>query len=419
MLNHLINSIFFAHHWGYFFVFLSTILEAMPFGFLVPGHAFIIFSGFLAKIKIFDLFDIIFIASLGAVLGDFINYYLGKKYGYNFLNKYGCYFLFKKEYLDKTVKMMNEHTGKTLIIGRFNSITRSFAPFVAGTSNIPLTKFLYYNLIGGFSWATSSILIGYIFGHGFKLGARYFGTFSLAAIIFAVFIVYVYKFINKRRHIFAKYDFLTLSLNVLSLYIFFKMAEDVIESERIVFFDFYISRFVAQLWHPLLNQAMIAITRLMNYYSIIIIFIALSSALIILKRWRHLLQLSATMGGGMFVAMSAKMIFHRLRPDNSLIEVSGFSFPSYHAVTAIIFLSLMIYFFKDDIKNKILKIVYILFCILAFLQIGLSRVYLNVHWLSDVIAGFALGLFWVTLMILIFKYTSSIVQILYKPSVKK
>jgi len=109
------------------------------------------------------------------------------------------------------------------------------------------------------------------------------------------------------------------------------------------------------------------------------------------------------MTGGLLFEVLTKVIIHRARPENALIEVSGYSFPSGHATMAIIFFSLLLYSFKDDIKNKALKNIFIASNIIFFLIIGLSRVYLNVHWFSDVLAGFGLGLFWLTLLILIFK----------------
>jgi membrane protein DedA with SNARE-associated domain/membrane-associated phospholipid phosphatase len=397
------------HHWGYLFVFLATALESTPFGIIVPGHAIIIMSGFLAKMKILHILDVMWMGSLGAFLGDFLNYYIGRKYGYNFITKYGKYFFFKKEYFDKTAELMNHHTGKTLIIGRFSNITRSFSPFIAGSSNVPLKKFIFYNLIGAVSWAVSGVLIGFIFGQGYEMIAGRIGRFSIAAIILAVIVVYLFKFINKQRHIFSKYDIGLLSLNIISLYGFFKMAEDVFSNEKIMNLDFYINFQIMHLWNPLLSKIMLIITSLMNIESIIFLSIILFIILIFQKRWSQMLMFFSALGGGMFITSATKIIFHRLRPVNGLITAHGYSFPSNHALASIIFFSLLIYFFKDDINNKIIKYLFIFGNIFIFMLIGFSRIYLNVHWFSDVIAGFSLGLFWTTLIILIFKYTAAVV----------
>jgi len=71
------------------------------------------------------------------------------------------------------------------------------------------------------------------------------------------------------------------------------------------------------------------------------------------------------------------------------------------ALISMIFFSLLIYLFKDDIKNKVLQNCFIVVNVVLIILIGFSRMYLNVHWFSDVIGGFALGLGWVTLLMLL------------------
>jgi undecaprenyl-diphosphatase len=314
---------------------------------------------------------------------------------------------------------MNEHTGKTLIIGRFSNITRSFSPFIAGSSKVPLRKFIFYNLIGAVSWSVSGVLLGFIFGQGYEMIAGRIGRFSLAAIILSVIFIYLYKFINKQRLIFSKYDLGLLSLNIISLYGFFKIAEDVVSKDIIIKLDYFISFHIMNFWNPLLNKIMIIITSILNIESVIFISILLFIVLFISKRWNQILIFFSALGGGMVITFASKIIFHRLRPENGLITANSFSFPSYHALASIIFFSLLIYFFKNDIKNKLLKFIFISGNIFIFLIVGFSRIYLNVHWFSDVIAGFLLGLFWTTLIILIYKYTASFVNKLNSQSETK
>ena len=194
------------NHWGYWIILFAAMLEASPFfGLLIPGQLIVIIGGFFVKLGILDIWDTILVVSLGAILGDLMGYLLGRKYGYSFITRYGKYFFFKREYFEKTKKLMKHHVGKTLIIGRFNSLTRAFAPFVAGSSEIPFIKFLTYNIIGGISWAVSFVMIGYIFGKGYEIAAQYIGKFIFIAIVLSVIIIYLYRFINKRKHIFSKY----------------------------------------------------------------------------------------------------------------------------------------------------------------------------------------------------------------------
>jgi len=352
--------------------------------------------------------DVLFVSALGAILGDLIGYLLGRKHGYSFITAYGRYFFFKKQHFEKTKKLMNHHTGKTLIIGRFNSLTRAFAPFVAGSTNVSFPKFLVYNIVGGISWAAFFVLIGYIFGKSYEAASRYVGKFVFMAVVLSIIIIYLYGFINKRKHIFTKYHLYALILNIFSLYFFSKMIEDVVNMELVTNFDLWINSKIVLLWGPSLNKIMLFITNIASSYHLFILSIILFGILVYKKKWYHSLLFLFSMILALLSELLIKLIIQRARPENALINVSGYSFPSGHATMAIIFFSLLLYSFKDDIRNEALKKSFIAANIVLFLLIGFSRVYLNVHWFSDVIAGFSLGLFWLTLLILMFKAAVSL-----------
>lgn len=116
------------------------------------------------------------------------------------------------------------------------------------------------------------------------------------------------------------------------------------------------------------------------------------------------------MSGGLLFEFLTKLIIQRPRPMNALISAPGYSFPSGHATMAMIFFALIIYAYKDDLEKGWRRNSFIVANIMLFLLVGLSRIYLNVHWTSDVIAGWSLGLFWLTLMILLLQ----IIMALYK-----
>ena len=120
--------------------------------------------------------------------------------------------------------------------------------------------------------------------------------------------------------------------------------------------------------------------------------------------------LAMSLIGGKLIQMLIKAVINRARPENSLIAADGYAFPSGHATMAIIFFSLLVYSFKDDIRDIYLKNSFILANVIIFLLIGFSRIYLNVHWLSDVIGGYALGMFVLTYMILMLKVIGSLME---------
>ncbi len=200
LIDFLLNNPEAYRYPSYVIIFVSSLFESTPFfGFLIPGMVIVIASGFIVKLGILDIFDTIIIASLGAILGDMIGFYLGKKYGENFFIKYGKYFLIKRKHFEKTKEIMNKHTGKALILGRFNSLTRAFAPFVAGSSNVEFKKFMKFNISGGFLWGTSLVLLGILFGASFEVAVKYIGKVSTAILVLAILLFFVYKAFKKSQ----------------------------------------------------------------------------------------------------------------------------------------------------------------------------------------------------------------------------
>ncbi len=186
-------------HWGYVVLFFVAAFEALPLlGLLLPGMMIVMAGGFMVKLGVLDIGDAITVVALGAILGDWLGYILGKKYGVSVLEKYGKYFFFHKEQFNKTKKLMHNHTGKSLIIGRFNSLTRSFAPFIAGSTHTPFTKFIFFNIIGGIMWAIVFIMVGFIFGQSYEAASVYIGEFLTIIIIASIGIVCLYVFIKNK-----------------------------------------------------------------------------------------------------------------------------------------------------------------------------------------------------------------------------
>lgn len=142
-------------------IFVETGVVIMPF---LPGDSLLFASGALAGnpvngISVHLIWLIVFIA---AVLGDSLNYEIGKFIGpkiYNLKSKW-----IKQEYLDKTQHFYAKHGGKAIIYARFVPIVRTFAPFVAGIGKMKYTYFLSYNILGAFLWATLFVYAGFFFG---------------------------------------------------------------------------------------------------------------------------------------------------------------------------------------------------------------------------------------------------------------
>ena len=125
------------------------------------------------------------------------------------------------------------------------------------------------------------------------------------------------------------------------------------------------------------------------------------------KLWKNALITIFALGGGIGLSMFMKEIFSRARPESLWLAETGNSFPSNHAVAATIFFTLLIYFFANKIKVGAWRNTFIIICVLLAILISSSRVYLGVHWVTDVVAGMIFGLVWTGVVIFLVKSLKS------------
>jgi undecaprenyl-diphosphatase len=129
-----------------------------------------------------------------------------------------------------------------------------------------------------------------------------------------------------------------------------------------------------------------------------VLSVVVGIVLLKVKARRRFAAFAATMIGGGLLNVFLKNYFQRARPDESLWlgSASGFSFPSGHSMGAMLFFGGLAYVLYFTFERKLLeRFAAVAACVLAILVIGASRIYLNVHYLSDVVAGFLGGLFWI------------------------
>ncbi len=142
-------------------VFAETGFVVTPF---LPGDSLLFVLGAFAAQGAFHPFVLAGILMLAAILGDSVNYAIGKYLGNRLIHANRILF-FKKEHLDRTHQFYKKHGGKTIILARFIPIIRSFAPFVAGIVRMDYAKFFIYNVIGGILWVAVFVFGGFYFGN--------------------------------------------------------------------------------------------------------------------------------------------------------------------------------------------------------------------------------------------------------------
>lgn len=152
-------------------IFVETGLVVMPF---LPGDSLLFAAGAFCAGFVNDagetaslnLFLVLSLLIVAAILGDGLNYLIGKRVGERMLKiQFRGKQLIQQKYIDQTHDFFEKHGPKTIIIARFVPIVRTFAPFVAGIGNMQYVKFLRFNIIGGIIWVVGLTFLGYFFGN--------------------------------------------------------------------------------------------------------------------------------------------------------------------------------------------------------------------------------------------------------------
>lgn len=162
-------------------IFCETGLVIIPF---LPGDSLLFIAGTIGALGSLNIWLLIFILIIGAVLGDGVNYLIGKLLGEKVFDNQR-FRLINKKHLQKAQDFYDQKGAIVIVLARFIPIVRTFAPFVAGISKMNYSKFVIYNIAGGALWVTTMTLAGYFFGN-IPLVKENFGLVTIAIIIISL-----------------------------------------------------------------------------------------------------------------------------------------------------------------------------------------------------------------------------------------
>lgn len=162
----------------------------------------------------------------------------------------------------------------------------------------------------------------------------------------------------------------------------------------IIKFDAKIVSLIESTRNPFLTKFFAIITHLGEWKIVLVALVFISLFFIIKKKFRYDISLWMITGGGIATAFILKEVFNRNRPAGALIAETSSSFPSAHAVISVVFYGFILYLLWPNIKNKKVRALKVFVVSILVLLIGFSRIYLGVHYLSDVLAGYFIGIFW-------------------------
>jgi membrane protein DedA with SNARE-associated domain/membrane-associated phospholipid phosphatase len=420
--------------WTYLLVGVFAFAETGAFvGLVVPGETVMLLGGAVAGQGAIDVYLLIAIAWFAAWAGDTVSFLVGRRLGRDFVLRHGPRFGIDHERFERVEDYFSRHGGKTIFIGRFVSLVRAFAPFIAGGSGMRYRGFLPYSVLGTGLWSAAHILIGYLFSRSIDTAARYAGR---GALLLGILIVVVVAAIVAVRHFRVEENrraavrwmehrplagwlvalarrfrpqlqFLwdrvtpggTFGLEFTSLMSILAVAGFVLVTYAAAvnadpgptpgdMTAMHVAEALRTAWLTAFVKVFTALGSSPVIWSLALLAAA---ALAVRRRWAEVGVLVAGMLLIVLGVHEVKAAVDRPRPPGGLTGFRGSSFPSGHAAYSAFYVWLAVTA-AIRLRPGMARGTAVIATGLALTAlVGLSRVYLGVHYLSDVNAGWALG----------------------------
>ena len=420
--------------WTYLLVGVLAFAETGAFvGLVVPGETVMTLGGAVAGQGAIDIYLLIGIAWFCAWAGDSTSFFLGRRLGRDFVLRHGPRFGVSHERFEKVEDYFSRHGGKTIFLGRFISLIRAFAPFIAGSSGMRYRAFVPYSILGTGLWASAHILVGYIFSRSIEAAADYAAKGALilgTLIVVVVATVWLTRFfrvaenraktvrwmeehraaswlLELGRRYRPQLQFLwnrvtpggTFGLEFTSL-----MATLAVALFVLIAYIVVVGRdpgptpgdeTAFEVVDHLHSGFLLAISKVISFLGGGVWTWSLTAVCAVLlaarRRWAEVAVLLAGMTMSSIGFHELKDATDRPRPEGQLVDTQGSAFPSGHATHSVLYVWLAVTIVLRLRPGMAQASAVVAAGIVLTILIGLSRVYLNVHYLSDVSAGWALG----------------------------
>jgi membrane protein DedA with SNARE-associated domain/membrane-associated phospholipid phosphatase len=424
--------------WTYLVVGVMAFFETGAFvGLLAPGETFLIFGGVVAGQGTISLVVLIAITWTCAVLGDLASYAAGRKLGRGFLVKHGPKVQITEERIHQVEGFFERHGGKAIFLGRFVGLVRAVNPFLAGSSGMPLKRFLPYDILGAGCWATMLLVLGYIFWQSFDQVLHWAerGTLALGTVIVvlvALFTAYRHFRVEENREravewtdrqldrpllkpvafvvrpvarwakgplkfFWARITPGQLGLELTTLLTFaavgsFALIGNAIElrDRTRLTGDNTAHRWADDIRSDTLDGIAKAVTHLGSLTAVLIATLLTIVVLLMRRRVAESVALAIGLLSTFVFVHVAKSAVDRPRPSDSLVSTDGMSYPSGHAAYAMTWIAIAVVLTRT-LPGLARTTAAIIAAIVLAALIGLTRVYLRAHYLSDVVGGIGLG----------------------------
>jgi membrane protein DedA with SNARE-associated domain/membrane-associated phospholipid phosphatase len=409
--------------WTYLLVGGLAFLETGAFiGLVAPGETAVLLGGFVAgqgKINVFVLIAIVWTA---AVCGDLLSYSLGRRLGREFLLEHGPKVKITHDRLERVEEFFARHGGPAILLGRFVGLVRAILPFVAGTSRLPLRRFIPFDVVGAGLWGGSLVLLGYFFWQSFTTvtDVAHQGFLALGTVIV---LVVGGVWIRRQLHDDEQRAKIVAYMEARPYLRPFLRAAQAVDRhlsspralETVVAVGVALAGAVGygvmaaavgtgptgldghafDVFSHIRPKAGVHVAKAITVLgsSPVVGGVLIATVLWLLTR-RRVVTATTLVAAGVADVIAlhvAKGATGRPRPPHPLGDTQGSSFPSGHAAYSIAYLAVSFVLWRS-VPGFRARIGLIVISLVLAVLIGLSRVYLRAHFLTDVLAGWALGL---------------------------
>ncbi len=446
LIHNLLPSTTHLQSFGYWIAFLAALLETtFVVGMFLPGSTVLLLIGAFSATDQLDFQGVFWFAVAGAILGDNINYWLGQHYGRRWL-KGGVWFL-RQAHFEQARLFFDRHGAQSVFLGRFVPTIKEVVPFIAGSVGMRHRSFIFWNLLGAVGWGLEWVGGGYLFAQSLNLAQIWLPRFGLliAALLILSLLFWLLKhfvihhgrqwgelaasvflevlqtirdnsevrrlvaahpgffgFLSRRldRRRFSGLPLTLIGLAfVYVLVLFGGLIEDLLTSDPIVFLDKGLAQLVAVARPPALARVAYWVTELGIWQVVVPGVVAAALLLGSLNRPLLALPLMVSVAGSSLFTALGKLAFHRPRPVEAMLAEHSYAFPSGHATIAVAFYGFIGYLLIRGSKRWTHRVNLFFATLFLVLLIGLSRIVLGVHYLSDVLSGYLVGTLWLIVAI--------------------
>jgi membrane protein DedA with SNARE-associated domain/membrane-associated phospholipid phosphatase len=432
--------------WTYLVVGVLAFLETGAFlGFIAPGETAVIVGGLVAGQGQISLLVLIAIVWVCCLLGDLVSYELGRRKGRGWLLRYGERLKITEDRLDQVERLLASHGAVMIIVGRFLGFVRPLSPFIAGASRMPLKRFIPYDVVAAGAWAITFCTLGFLFWRSIDQLTTYVsrGLFALGTLV--ALIAGIVALIHLRRspearakvrdwiderddrrgwrtaaklsrpvwHMILKptaavVDYTArftqnrvtpgnlglelttlLALALVGTFSFFLLGDIVLEVG-----EPRIDRWAADIAERLRMDSLVSVAKVVTDIGsgpVTAALVAITAIFAAVRR-RPIEAISLVVGWLLvFAAVHVtKDAYDRARPPEGLVDSFNAAFPSGHSAYAVALVACATVLVRAGVGWAV-RIAAVTVALILVAVVGVTRVYLRAHFLTDVLGGFALA----------------------------